>query len=186
MTDDADRIDTLAPVDRVIVTFYGRRPAVWVLGEARKHEPALTIHQLRKRARRLGVSRPHPPRPYSEEERRLLVSRCDELSVERLAELLGRTPDAVLRELQKLGVTAQERRRTLSVEQIAELLDRGVHQVRRWIREKRLKRVGLAAGGYQVRPKDLRAFLVEHPWAINVRHRGELPGELVQLLAGRL
>jgi hypothetical protein len=81
-------------------------------------------------------------------------------------------------------ITAQERRGTLCTGQVAELLDRDESEVRGWIRRGLLKRVGSAAR-YQVRSKDLRLFLLDQPWAINVRSRGEIAPELVQLIGGR-
>lgn len=164
-------------LDALVRLHYRRRSTRWLAHQIGRSEKA-----VRHRAEQLGVSVTR--KRWSPEHDRELVAMAATRSLSWLAARFKRTLGAVRKRLVLLGVGVEERRSTLSPRQVAELLHQDVTQVRRWIRSGMLKRVGPAAPEYQVRPKDLREFLLERPWAINVRDTGRIEPEVVQLLGG--
>lgn len=167
------------PEKAILRTHYRRRSVGWIRAELRRAcASERTAHAIRHEARELGLTAARKGL-WTADEDALFADHSDST----IARRTGRPRDAVRKRRAKLGV--EHARTTLSPVQIGELLHRDAATVREWIRAGRLERVGAAQPDYQVRPKDLRAFLVDAPWAINVRESGRLEPELVQLLAGR-
>ncbi|MCC6623341.1 MAG: hypothetical protein IT385_18930 [Deltaproteobacteria bacterium] len=160
--------------------YYGRRSVGWLMRELGDKTKA----QVYARAEVIGLARSRDRREWTPEDDRLLLAHVGDMDETALARLLDRRVGAIVKRLYHHRVMAHDRRVGLSVAQVAELLDRAASVVRAWIVGGKLRAQGSDKRGYTVRTKDLRKFLLREPWAINVRQRGEVPGELVKLLGG--
>lgn len=141
-------------------------------------------HQIKVRARILGVARPQQKGPWTNREISYLEANLSRRSVENIAEHLGRSVTAVAVRAKRLGVNKTTDGYTCQSLAIAFGIDDAT--VRRWIRRGLLKagrrHTHYQYDSYYISQDAVRRFVCTYPLAFNLRKVDQL--WFIDLLAG--